>query len=54
MIDEKQKPYRTTQFEQDLRWDLFFGKITQITFNLEYDKLLKAGKIIRSGKVVRE
>ena len=53
-INEFQKPYSTTQEEQILRWACAKGEITERQFNMRYKKLLKAGKIIRSGKVERK
>jgi len=53
-INEFQKPYSTTQEEQILRWARAKGEITERQFNMRYKKLLKAGKIIRSGKVERK
>jgi hypothetical protein len=52
MINEKQKPYQTTQEEQTLRWDYAQGNFTLKQFNNEFNRLKKAGKIIRNGKVV--
>jgi hypothetical protein len=51
-INEKQKPYQTTQEEQNLRWKYGRGKMTKKEFDVEYEKLKQAGKIKRSGKAV--
>ena len=53
-INERQKPYKTTREEQDLRWRYAKNEITAEEFHTAYEVLLKQGKIIRSGKVVTE
>jgi len=53
-INERQKPYRTTQEEQDLRWEYGQGNMTLEEFNIQYAELLKQGKIVRDGKVQTE
>jgi len=53
-INEFQKPYSTTQEEQDLRWKYSLGKMSFKEYEEQYRKLLKAGKIRRSGRTVRE
>ena len=52
MIDERQKPYQTSQEEQALRWQYGQGKITLKEFDKQYAELLEQGKIIRSRKVI--
>ena len=53
MIDEKQKPWAITQEELNLRFDYAEGKITLKEFNRRYKKLLKQGKIVRDGRVIK-
>jgi len=53
-INEFQKPYSTTQEEQDLRWKYSLGKMSFKEYEKQYRKLLKAGKIRRSGRTVKE
>lgn len=52
-INEFQKPYTTTREEQNLRWKYSRGEITCEEYEEQYRKLLKAGKIRRSGRTVR-
>lgn len=54
MINERQKPYTTTQEEQDLRWKYATTDMTLEEFEQQYKMLHEQGKIIRSGKVVKE
>lgn len=54
MNSEFQKPYQTTKEEQQLRWKYADGLITFREYRRRYKELLSEGKIIRSGKVVRE
>ena len=51
-INERQKPYQTTQEERNLRWRYGQGEITREEFDEQYAELLKQGKIVRSGKVI--
>ena len=51
-MNERQKPYRTSAEEQNLRWEYGSTNMTIVTFNRRYEKLKKVGKILRSGKVV--
>lgn len=52
MINEHQKPYQTTQEEQELRADCMYGKITLGEFNRRYEELKKRGLIRRNGRRV--
>lgn len=52
MINEYQKPYRTTKEEQELRADCMYGKITLGEFNRRYEELKKRGLIQRNGRVI--
>ena len=54
VINEQQKPYKTTQEEQSLRWEYGQGNMTLEEFNIQYAELLKQGKIVRDGKVQTE
>ena len=54
MINERQKPYQTSKEEQELRWKLYEGRINFKEFERRYKKLIKAGKIIRSGRVQKD
>ena len=54
MINEKQKSWAITQEELNLRFDYAEGRITLQQFNRRYKKLLRQGKIIRSGKAMKE
>lgn len=47
------RPCLTGREENDLRDDLYRGKISEARFNREYDLLLIQGKITRSGRVVK-
>jgi len=40
-------PQNISREEEDIRWDLAFGKITQKQFDEKYAKLKKQGKIYR-------
>ena len=51
-INERQKPYQTTQAEQALRWRYGQGEITREEFDEQYVELMKQGLIVRSGKVI--
>ena len=50
----KRRPCTTGTEENNLRWALALGKITFDEFEIKYKKLLKAGKIIRGGRIVGE
>lgn len=54
MINERQKPYQTTQEERDLRWEYGQGSMTLEEFNTQFEELKKQGKVIRDGKVVTD
>ena len=41
-----------SQAENKLRWELTLGKITFDEFEVKDKRLLKAGKIIRGGRIV--
>ncbi len=47
------RPRSIGQEELDLRNLLAYGKITFKEFEIKYNKLLKAGKITRSGQIIR-
>jgi len=53
-INERQKPYRTAQQEQNLRWEYGQGGMTLEEFNVRFEELKKQGLVIRDGKVVTE
>ena len=53
-INEFQKPYTTTREEQNLRWKYANGGMTFAQYEKKYKQLLKAGKIKRSGRVVKD
>ena len=53
-MNEKQKPYSIIQEELNLRFDYAKGRITLRQFNRRYKQLVKQGKIVRSGKAVKE
>jgi len=48
------RPRSITREEETLRNDRFWGKISLATFNRRYAKLMRAGLIQRSGRVIRE
>lgn len=48
----QRRPYSTSREERALRNALAYGKITFKTFMKRYNKLLKEGKITRSGRIV--
>ena len=50
---DDRRPSQIGREEEELRYALAEGKITRERFLREYDKLLLAGRIIRSGRVVR-
>jgi len=45
---------QTTREERNLRWKYANGGMTFKQFEAKYKKLLKAGKIVRSGRVCDE
>lgn len=51
-MSERQKAYRTSKAEQALRWEYGQGKMSLATFNRRYEKLKKAGQILRSGRII--
>ncbi len=51
-INERQKPYRTTQEEQQLRWEYGQGNMTLAEFNVHFEELKRQGKIVRDGRKV--
>ena len=53
-INERQKPYRTTQQEQNLRWEYGQGNMSLEEFDIQYAELLKQGLIIRDGRVISD
>jgi len=53
-INERQKPYRTTQEEQSLRWSYGQEEITLEEFDRQYAELLKQGLIVRDGVIQNE
>jgi len=53
-INERQKPYRTTQQEQNLRWEYGRGNMSLEEFDIQYAELLKQGLIIRDGRVISD
>jgi hypothetical protein len=52
-MSERQKPWAITREELDLRWEYGEGKITLTEFNRRFKKLIRQGKIIRSGKAIK-
>jgi uncharacterized membrane protein len=51
---DHRRPCRTSKAEATLRDELFRGIITPEQFNDKYRELLKAGQIMRDGRVLRE
>ncbi|RPJ39113.1 MAG: hypothetical protein EHM35_03120 [Planctomycetaceae bacterium] len=47
------RPAQIGRAEADLRWALAQGRITRRAFTCRYNKLLREGKITRSGRAVR-
>ena len=47
------RPSAITREEEELRWKLANGHITFEQFEQRYKELLKAGKIQRNGRVVK-
>jgi len=47
------RPSSITREEENLRWKLAFGHITFEQFERKYKELLKAGKIKRNGRVIK-
>jgi hypothetical protein len=52
-MSERQKPWAITREELDLRWEYGEGNITLAEFNRRFKKLIRQGKIIRSGKAIK-
>jgi hypothetical protein len=50
----KRRPESTTREEQELRWKYADRLITFDEFERQYKKLLKAGKIKRNGRVIKD
>lgn len=53
MRDSSPRPRGTTREEAELRRILLTRKITFVTYQFRFNKLKKAGLIMRSGKVLR-
>ena len=51
---DKRRPDQTTPEERDLRRKYATTKMTFDQFEIEYNKLMRQGKIKRSGRVVHE
>lgn len=47
------RPRSITREEEALRTDYYFGKITYATYKKRFTKLMQAGLIQRSGRVIR-
>jgi len=47
------RPSQVTHEEEQLRWRLYKGEITETEFNAEYKRLQRIGKIKRSGRILR-
>ena len=54
MVNERQKPYRTTQEEQTLRWEYGQGNVTLEEFNVKFEELKKQGLVVRDGRIINE
>lgn len=50
----QRRPCSIGKEEKAIRDALAYGKMTFEEFEIKYNKLLKEGKIIRSGRVVKE
>ncbi len=50
---DDRRPCQTSREEYDLRHALAFGLITKEQFDTRYNELLMAGRITRSGRVLR-
>ncbi len=48
------RPSGMSREEEELRWKLALGYISFDEFERRYKKLLKAGKIKRSGRIVED
>jgi len=48
------RPCQTSREEQELREKYADGRISFARFEKEYKRLTKEGKIIRSGRVIRD
>ncbi|MFX1452434.1 MAG: hypothetical protein ACFFCM_16460 [Promethearchaeota archaeon] len=49
----RKRPSAITREEEDLRYALYYKKITFEQFERKYKELMKAGKIKRNGRVIR-
>lgn len=49
----KRRPLQTSREENNLRWALYQGRIKFTEFERKYKELLKQGKIVRNGKVIK-
>lgn len=47
------RPRTITKEEEDLRWLLIDGELSEATFNRRYAKLKRAGLIRRSGQILQ-
>lgn len=50
----KKRPCFTGREEEDLRFALAYGDIDMHHFQIEYEKLLRAGMITREGRKLRK
>lgn len=50
---DKRRPCQISPEEEELRWGLALGEISQKEFNKKYEQLLKEGKIVKVGSVIR-
>ncbi len=50
---DAQRPSQIGKEEENLRWALAEGRITFKEFEKRYNKLIRDGKIMRSGKPLR-
>jgi len=48
----KPRPKSITREEEDLRYEYSVGKISLATFNRRFAKLMRAGLIRRSGRII--
>ena len=53
-INEFQKPYKTSEAEQLLRWEYGQGNMTLAEFNVRFEELMKQNLIIRDGRIVND
>ena len=49
----ERRPCLTGREENDLRDDLYRGRITEEEFDVKYKELKNQGKITRNGKVIK-